>query len=356
VPVRGPLRHHGDAEAGTGLDFAVIGNPVNPTGVLNPAALIRGLLGPRAAGLLAGYAADRILGDPRRWHPVAGFGAVANAVETRLYADTRARGAVHAAVLAGGAVVVGAAAERAAGPSPVARAAVTAAATWLVLGGRSLEGEAVAVHARLADGDLPGARRRLTHLVGRDTSALGPGEVARAVVESVAENTSDAVVAPLLWGALCGVPGLLGYRAVNTLDAMVGHHNARYERYGWASARLDDLLNLPGARLAGLLTLAAAPARAPEAWRVWRRDAAAHPSPNAGVVEAAFAGSLGVRLGGTNVYYGNRVEHRAVMDGGRPAEPRDIPRTAALARRVGHAAAVTATALAASRGFTRNES
>ena len=308
----------------------------------------------RAAGLLAGYAADRLLGDPRRRHPVAGFGVAANALEARLYAGTRGRGAVHAAILAGGAAALGAAAERAARRSPAARAAVTAAATWLVLGGRSLEREAAAVHARLADGDLPGARSRLTHLVGRDTSGLGPGEIARAVVESVAENTSDAVVAPLLWGALCGVPGLLGYRAVNTLDAMVGHHDARYERYGWASARLDDLLNLPGARLAGLLTMAASPARAPQAWRVWRRDAAAHPSPNAGVVEAAFAGALGVRLGGTNVYYGNRVEHRAVMDGGRPAEPRDIPRAAALARRVGHGAAITTAALAAIRGFIRS--
>jgi len=229
----------------------------------------------RAAGLLAGYAADRLLGDPRRWHPVAGFGVAANALEARLYAGTRARGVAHAAILAGGAAALGAAAERAARRSPAARVLVTAAATWLVLGGRSLEREAAAVHARLADGDLPGARSRLTHLVGRDTSGLGPGEIARAVVESVAENTSDAVVAPLLWGALCGVPGLLGYRAVNTLDAMVGHHNARYERYGWASARLDDLLNLPGARLAGLLTMAASPARAPQAWRVWRRDAAA---------------------------------------------------------------------------------
>jgi len=308
----------------------------------------------RAAGLLAGYAADRLLGDPRRWHPVAGFGTAANALEGRLYAGTRARGVVHAVILAGGAAALGVVAERAAGRSPVARAAVTAAATWLVLGGRSLEREAAAVHARLADGDLPGARSRLTHLVGRDTSGLGPGEIARAVVESVAENTSDAVVAPLLWGALCGVPGLLGYRAVNTLDAMVGHHNTRYERYGWASARLDDLLNLPGARLAGLLTMAASPARAPQAWRVWRRDAAAHPSPNAGVVEAAFAGALGVRLGGTNVYYGNRVEHRAVMDGGRPAAPRDIPRAAALARRVGHGAAIATAALAAIRGFIRS--
>ncbi|HTR91163.1 MAG TPA: cobalamin biosynthesis protein [Trebonia sp.] len=300
----------------------------------------------RAAGLLAGYAADRILGDPRRWHPVAGFGVTAQAVERRLYLDSRPRGVAHAAVLAGGAAALGFAAERAASESTAAHFAVTTMATWLVLGARSLEREAVAVDVRLGGGDLPGARSQLTHLVGRDTSELGPAEIARAVVESVAENTSDAVVAPLLWGAVAGVPGLLGYRAANTLDAMVGHRNERYERYGWASARLDDLLNLPGARLAGLLTMAAVPSRAAAAWRVWRRDAARHPSPNAGVIEAAFAGSLGVRLGGANVYYGNRVEHRAIMDGGRPPEPADIRRATQLARRVGLGAAVV-TALAA---------
>jgi len=301
----------------------------------------------RALGLLLGYAADRVLGDPSRWHPVAGFGTAARALEQRLYADSRIRGAAHAAILTGGAAALGAAAGRLSRRSPVATVAVTAVATWAVLGGRSLEREAGAVHARLAAGDLDGARDRLTHLVGRDTRQLTPGEIARAVTESVAENTSDAVVAPLVWGALAGAPGLLGYRAANTLDAMVGHRNARYERYGWASARLDDLLNLPGARLAGALTLAVAPARAADGWRVWRRDAAAHPSPNAGVIEAVFAGALGIRLGGTNTYYGTRVEHRAVMDGGRPAVPADIPRATRLARRVGLAPAITVAALAA---------
>jgi adenosylcobinamide-phosphate synthase len=253
----------------------------------------------------------------------------------------------HTALLVGGAVALGLAAERGARRSALAQVVVTAAATWTVLGGRSLEREAAAVHAHLAAGDLPAARARLTHLVGRDTSQLTPGEVSRAVIESIAENTSDAVVAPLLWGAIAGVPGLLGYRAANTLDAMVGHHNKRYERYGWASARLDDVLNLPGARLAGVLTLAADTRRAPQAWRVWQRDAAGHPSPNAGVIEAAFAGALGVRLGGTNVYYGNRVEDRAVMDGGRPPEPSDIPRATSLARRVGHGTALVTVAFAA---------
>jgi len=249
------------------------------------------------------------------------------------------------AVLVGGAVAVGVVVERLIS-RPVPRTVVTGAATWAVLGGRSLEREATAVHAHLVGGDLPAARQQLTHLVGRDTSSLAPSEISRAVVESVAENTSDAVVAPLVWGAIAGVPGLLGYRAANTLDAMVGHRSTRYERYGWASARFDDLLNLPGARLAGLLTMAADPARAGEAWRTWHRDAARHPSPNAGVAEAAFAGSLGIHLGGTNTYYGNRIEQRAVMGNGRAPQPEDVVRAGVLARRIG-LGAVTVAALAA---------
>jgi adenosylcobinamide-phosphate synthase len=332
--------------------------------------------GARAAGLLLGFAADRLLGDPSRWHPVAGFGTVAAALERRLYADDRARGVVHTVTLVGGAVALGVAAERvtarrgaaraatrgmtardtigrSAAPeagretarSAVTRTAVTALATWAVLGGRSLEREADAVHAHLAAGDLAAARQRLTRLVGRDTTTLDESEVTRAVIESVAENTSDAVVAPLVWGAVAGVPGLLGYRAANTLDAMVGHHNERYERFGWASARFDDLVNLPGARLAGALATALGGAPR-DATRAWRRDAAGHPSPNAGVVESTFAGSLGIRLGGTNTYYGDRVEHRAGMGDGRAAEPADISRTTRLARRVGLGAVLAAAATA----------
>ncbi|MBC7279824.1 cobalamin biosynthesis protein [Nocardioides sp.] len=296
-----------------------------------------------AAGLLAGFALDRLLGDPRRFHPVAGFGTVAMRAERSWYSDDRSRGVLHAATLVGGAVVLGAAAERLA-PGRTGRTLVSAAATWAVLGGRSLEREAMAVHAHLDRGDLPAARQRLTHLVGRDTAELDASEVSRAVVESVAENTSDAVVAPLVWGALAGVPGLLGYRAANTLDAMVGHHNDRYEQFGWASARLDDLLNLPGSRLSGLLAIATSPSRARPAWQAWRRDASRHPSPNAGVVEASFAGVLGIRLGGTNRYYGNRVEHRAVMGDGRDAEPGDVVEATRLARRVGIGAALVAAA------------
>jgi len=303
----------------------------------------------RALGLLAGVAADRLLGDPVRYHPVAGFGRVAGALETGLYADRRLPGVAFTAVLVTGAGALGALAERR--RSSLGLLVVTAAGTWAVLGGRSLEREAEAVHALLAAGDLPGARHRLTHLVGRDTSALSADEVSRAVVESVAENTSDAVVAPLVWGGLVGLPGLLGYRAANTLDAMVGHRSARYARFGWASARLDDVLNLPGARLAGLLA-ALTSARPGPALRAWRRDAHRHPSPNAGVVEASFAGALGVRLGGTNVYGTGadaRVEHRVVLGAGPSPGPADIPRATRLARRVGLAAAVVAAVLSATR-------
>ncbi|MBI2243802.1 MAG: cobalamin biosynthesis protein [Nocardioides sp.] len=301
----------------------------------------------RAAGLLLGYAADRMLGDPAHRHPVAGFGHVARAVEESVYGDSRARGVLHAAVLVGGAGILGVVAETAA-RTPIARSAVTAVATWVVLGGRTLAREASAVHDLLAAGDLPGARVQVTRLVGRDTERLDESEVARAAVESVAENSSDAVVAPLVWGALLGPAGLLGYRAANTLDAMVGHHSARYENFGWASARLDDLVNLPGARLAGLLTVALGgnPRRA---ITDWRRDAAAHPSPNAGVVESTFAGSLGIRLGGTNTYDGDRVEHRPVMGDGRAVEPRDIATAVRLGARVGAGAALMAAAVAVLR-------
>ena len=305
----------------------------------------------RAAGLALGHLADRRFGDPRRWHPVAGFGRAAAALETRTYADSRGRGVLHLALLVGTVTGGGLVLERQARSRPVAHTLLTAAATWTVLGGTSLGREAAAVHDLLAGDDLPGARQRLTHLVGRDTSVLDEGEVSRASVESVAENTSDAVVAPLLWGALLGVPGLLGYRAANTLDAMVGHRGERYGRFGWASARFDDLLNLPGARLSGLLAAALAPSvggRPLAALRAWARDARRHPSPNAGVVEAAFAGALGVRLGGRN-HYAHGVEDRVLLGDGPPPSRDDIDRSVRLADAVGTGAVAVAAAIALRR-------
>ncbi|MBT2539614.1 cobalamin biosynthesis protein [Streptomyces sp. ISL-44] len=288
-----------------------------------------------AYGVTAGLIGDRILGDPRRGHPVAAFGRAAAAVERALWRDDRARGLLHTLVCAGGAAAVGALGARAVHSRPAAaRIALTAAATWAVVGGTSLGREARAIGGALAAGDAEVARERLPHLCGRDPHALDEQQMARAVVESVAENTSDAVVGALVWGAVAGVPGLLAFRAVNTLDAMVGHKSPRYLRYGWASARLDDLAGWPGARLTALAAVLAGPDRR-GAVRAWRADAAAHPSPNAGPVEASFAGALGVRLGGT-LAYGGRVEHRAVLNGetGRPVEVADIERAVRLSRQV----------------------
>ncbi|MEG3631281.1 cobalamin biosynthesis protein [Streptomyces poriticola] len=287
-----------------------------------------------AYGAAAGLLCDLLLGDPRRGHPVAAFGRAAGAVERQLWRDHRGWGALHTAVCAGGAVALGAVAARAARTSPVASVALTGAATWAVVGGTSLAREAHAIGRALRTGDVGGARARLPHLCGRDPQALDADGIARAVVESVAENTSDAVVGALVWGAVGGVPGLLGFRAVNTLDAMVGHRSTRYRRFGWASARLDDLAGGPGARLTAALA-AAAGGDPRGAVRAWRADAARHPSPNAGPVEASFAGALGVRLGGT-LSYGGRVEHRPVLNGaaGRAVRADDIDRAVRLSRRV----------------------
>ncbi|QHC02410.1 cobalamin biosynthesis protein [Epidermidibacterium keratini] len=305
-----------------------------------------------AAGLLAGYAADQVLGDPRRGHPVAVFGSFASSVQQRMYADDRARGAAFTATLVGAAAGLGLAADRVTARQPLARWVVTAVATWAVLGGRSLTREADILHAQLADGDLPAARRQVRNLVGRDPSQLDAQELARATIESVAENTSDAVVAPLMWGAIAGVPGLLGYRAANTLDAMVGHKTPRLRRFGWAAARFDDVLNYLPARVSGALAAALAPAfgaRPREVVRVVRRDAGKHPSPNAGVVEAAFAGVLGVRLGGANVYEGE-VEDRGTLGDGPPPAVADIHRASRLSSAVGLAAVGLAAAGLAAAG------
>ncbi|WP_233491100.1 cobalamin biosynthesis protein [Blastococcus sp. TBT05-19] len=287
-----------------------------------------------AAGLAVGVLADLLLADPRSHHPVAGFGTAAAALERRLWQDSRPAGAVFWLVLVGGTVAGGTAADRATRGRPALRTALTAAATWAVLGGTSLGQAADRMHEALAAGDLAAARAVLPSLAGRDPSTLDEAGLVRATVESVAENTSDAAVAPLFWGAVAGLPGLLGYRAVNTLDAMVGYRSARYARFGWAAARADDVANWVPARLTAALTVAVAPlagGSAAGAWRTWRRDGAAHPSPNAGRCEAALAGALGIRLGGRNVY-GGRVEDRPPLgDGPAPARA-DVVRAVRLSR------------------------
>ena len=280
-----------------------------------------------AAG--AGVVVDRLLGEPDvDLHPLVAFGRLMTAVERRLYRDHRLAGTLHAAA----GVAVGSAVGH------LQRS--TTISTYLAVGGRSLAEAATAVGVALAAGDLDAARHLLPTLVGRDPEGLDAAEVARAVVESVAENTVDAVVAPVLWAALAGSPGALGYRALNTLDAMVGHHSPRYERYGWASARLDDLAGWLPARITAVVVAAARPEAARWVLHAVRHQAPDHPSPNGGVVEAAFATALGLRLGGTN-HYGGRIEHRPFLGYGRPAAPGDIDRAVRLSLDVGVLLATT---------------
>lgn len=290
----------------------------------------------RAAGIALGYALDRCFADPQRFHPVAGFGQAAAALEMYTYRDSKLAGTAHTAALLTAVTVAGWVAERAARRSATATVAVTAVATWATLGGTSLARVGAGMSEHLYDNDIDDARALLPSLCGRDPNLLDVGGMARATVESLAENTSDAHTGPLVWAALGGVPGVLAYRAANTLDAMIGHKSARYLRFGWAAARLDDLMNLLPARVTALATTVAAPflGGSPVATlRVCLRDGRSHPSPNAGVAEAAFAGALGVRLGGPLRYpYGE--ETRPVLGNGAPPRIGDVYEAVRLSRAV----------------------
>jgi adenosylcobinamide-phosphate synthase len=313
---------------------------------------------PLAGGIAAGVLTDALVGDPRQGHPVALFGQAATRLERHLYADDKKRGAVFTACCEALAIGPALAAARLSRRRPLARLALAGSVTWAVVGARSLTAEAGRIHRALLADDLDGARRMLPSLVGRDPAGLDQAGIARAVLESVAENTSDAIVAPLLWGALAGPPGLAGYRAANTLDAMVGHHSPRYERFGWASARLDDVVNWAPARISALLAAGSAPVvggQPATAWRIALEYGPRHPSPNAGWCEAAFAGALGLRLGGP-LSYGGRAERRPELGAGRPPEPADIPRASRLCRSVTAAATVLAASLALSAAHAANAS
>ncbi|MEY2420904.1 MAG: adenosylcobinamide-phosphate synthase [Acidimicrobiaceae bacterium] len=271
----------------------------------------------RGRAVALGLLADRALGEPvAALHPVALFGKTMSAVERAIYRDHRTTGFLHAAI--GTALGLG-----------VGLVTPATLATYTAVAGRALREAALGVETALATGDLEHARELLPALVGRDPRDFEEKDVCRAVVESVAENTVDAIVAPALWAMAAGGPGALGYRAVNTLDAMVGHHSPRYERFGWASARLDDAANFLPARVTGGLVAVARPRRATAVQRAVLGDAPSHPSPNAGVSEAAFAAALGVRLGGEN-RYGDRAELRPPLGDGRSPERHDIARAVRL--------------------------
>ncbi|WOC13665.1 Cobalamin biosynthesis protein CobD [Gordonia sp. MP11Mi] len=297
-----------------------------------------------AVGLAAGTLTDAVFADPQRGHPVALFGRGVATSQESFYRDDRARGAMFAGWWIGVGILSGVLARRL-GP------AGTAAAAFSALGGTSLCRIGDEIADALDSGDVDGARALVAGLVGRDTTQLDEAGICRAAVESIAENTSDAAVAPLFWGAVAGAPGLLGYRAANTLDAMVGYRSDKYLQFGWASARLDDIANYAPARATALL-VGALSGRPREVWTAVRRDAGLHPSPNAGVVEAAFAGALRIGLGGQTVY-AHGVEERPRLGDGPAPLAADLRSAVTLSRHVQRATALAAVAARTMTGERR---
>jgi len=294
----------------------------------------------RAIGLILGLAADGALGDPRHRPPVTAFRKVVLATGAR---RTTGLG------IAGATVVAGVLAERAGRRSPVVQAAATAVATWAVVGAAGLAAQGTELARDLEEGRLEPARGTLSDLDPRVTDGLSTIGLSRAAVETLAENTSEVVVAPLLWGAVAGVPGLLATRTVGLLRRLLPGH--------WAIDRLDELVHLLPTRVAAALTVLGAPVvggSAGGAWRAWRRDTIAHPSPNAGRVEAAFAGALEIRVGGRTEYPHGVVE-LPVLGVGRNPDAGHVTRAVELSRVVGWLAAGTSVVVATASGLRRRK-
>ncbi|MHB1390059.1 MAG: adenosylcobinamide-phosphate synthase CbiB [Thermoleophilia bacterium] len=300
--------------------------------------------------LALALALDLSLGEPpEALHPVCWMGrAVTLAERVAAGAGTdrtarRAAGAVTAVALPAGVFF---ASRWLLGQTPAPlTGALEAVLLYTAIAARSLGDAAAGVESGLADG-LESGRERVSHMVGRDTAGLDEAGVVRAAVESVAENANDGVVAPLFWAVIGGAPLALAYRMVNTLDSMIGYRNERYRDLGWAAARLDDAAGYIPARITALAVAAAGPlvgtgSRA--ALSAWRRDGTGHASPNAGVCESAFAGALGVRLGGVSSYGGRQVELAPMGSGFRPPRREDIGRAVSLM----YATVATATVVSA---------
>jgi adenosylcobinamide-phosphate synthase len=274
-------------------------------------------------------------------HPVTWIGRLIAALDRLFNSDTaeakwrRSAGIVAILLLLG---IVGAIAfivERELLRLPLGPIAVAVVASTLIAQ-RSLHQHVADVATALERGGVIAGRAAVAKIVGRDPETLDAAGVARAAIESLAENFSDAVVAPVFWMAIAGLPGAALYKAINTADSMIGHRTSRHEAFGWAAARLDDLVNLPASRLSALLLVAAAVpsknASATAAWRAVRRDAWRHRSPNAGYPEAAMAGALGLSLAGPRVYGGVIIDDATMGDGRRDATAADIRRALALYR------------------------
>ncbi|ATX67394.1 adenosylcobinamide-phosphate synthase CbiB [Roseinatronobacter bogoriensis] len=285
-----------------------------------------------AAMMLVALALDLVLGWPkalydRIGHPVTWLGALIVALERRWNTNgplRRARGLAVAVLVVGLAGLVGLALQFAL-PANWIGIALGGVLAWPLVAMRSMHEHVAAVLHPLQRGDLPAARHAVSMIVGRDPALLDEPGVARAALESLAENTSDGIVAPVVWGALLGLPGIAAYKAINTLDSMIGHKNARYLEFGWASARIDDLANLLPARLTGLIfALVSGRFRASLAC-MWR-DAGHHRSPNAGWPEAAMAGALEVKLSGPRAYGTDLVQEPWVNADANNPEANDLRR------------------------------
>lgn len=283
--------------------------------------------------VLIGFLLDQVIGDPRHWpHPVVGIGNVIVFLERHLNLGApearRRRGVLLTLLVVGGsylltwATVLGANALH-----PLLGLGVSAYFVFTSLAGKSLLDAGQSVLVPLKHGDLSEARQRLSWLVSRDTDNLTEGEIVRGTIETLAENFVDGILSPLFYAALGGAPLAMAFKAVSTLDSMVGYRNDRYEAFGWFSARTDDWANFVPARLSVLLLLLAGKLRrmpVRQTYRIWKRDASGHPSPNGGNPESVVAGLLGVRLGGINVYHG-KPHHRAEMgDALHPVNASDI--------------------------------
>lgn len=286
-----------------------------------------------SVAVLIGFLLDQVVGDPRHWpHPVIGIGKFIDVLERHLNLGTpktrRWHGVLLTFLVVGGSylltwmVVLGANALH-----PLVGLGVSAYLIFTTLASKSLLDAGKSVLAPLLDGDLSVARKRLSWLVSRDTENLSEGEIVRGTIETLAENFVDGILSPLLYAALGGAPLAMAFKAVSTLDSMVGYRNERYEDFGWFSARTDDWANYVPARLCvPILLLAGWLRRMPigHAYRIWKRDASGHPSPNGGNPESIVAGLLGVRLGGINSYHG-KTHHRAEMgDALHPVNASDI--------------------------------
>jgi len=283
-------------------------------------------------------------------HPVSWIGALIAALDSALNrpdyssAVRRAAGVATVMLLLAVSLGAGVALEMVARVIPYFGFAIAVLVVAALVAFGNLDQHVRAVSAALGAEGVDGGRRSIAKIVGRDPDTLDEAAICRAAIESLAENASDGVTAPSLWFLVGGLPGIIAYKAVNTADSMIGHLSERHRAFGWAAARLDDLVNLPASRLTGLMFVAAAAmvpgASAPSAWRAYRRDARQHRSPNAGWPEAAMAGALGLRLAGPRIYGGVLVEDRWMGDGRAEATAQDIDR-AIVIYRVAFAGALT---------------